>query len=107
MLCVSQLSVASSSLREFTEMCFELWRDDDAEGVTGVSRGDTRPLLESSYVVLITGSFTSLRSFRKPGNSSVGDGTLVEVVEGYVESVKSLGINMLEILPWCGSLARG
>jgi hypothetical protein len=48
----------------------------------------------------MTGSFISLRSFRKTGNSSEGDGTLVEVVEGYVESVNSLGINvMLEILP--------
>lgn len=85
MLWVSQLSVASSSLREFTETCFELWRDDDAEGVTGVSRGDTRPLLDSSYVTLMTVSLISRWSFEKNGNSSVGDGTLVEVVEGYYQ----------------------
>ena len=81
-------------------MCFELWRDDDAEGATGVSRGDTRPLLDSSYVTLMTGSLVSLLSFRKNGNSSVGDGTLVDVVEGYIDSANSLGINvLLEILP--------
>lgn len=102
MLWVSQLSVASSSLREFTEKCFELWRDDDAEGATGVSRGDTRPLLDSSYVALMTGSFKSLRSFRKTGNSSQGDGTLVEAVEGYIESANSLGINaILDVIRWC------
>jgi hypothetical protein len=81
-------------------MCFELWRDDDAEGATGVSRGDTRPLLDSSYVTLVTGSLVSLLSFRKNGNSSVGDGTLVEVVEGYIDSANSLGRNVwLDILP--------
>lgn len=81
-------------------MCFELWRDDDAEGATGVSRGDTRPLLDSSYFTLVTGSLVSLLSFRKNGNSSVGDGTLVEVVEGYIDSANSLGRNVwLDILP--------
>lgn len=76
-------------------MCFELWREDDAEGATGVSRGDTRPLLDSSYVTLMTASLVSRLSFRKNGNSSVGDGTLVEVVEGYDESANGLGSNVL------------
>jgi hypothetical protein len=89
------------------EMCFELWRDDDAEGATGVSRGDTRPLWDPSYVALMTGSLRSRWSLRKAGNSSVGDGTFVEAVECYVESADSLGINvMLQIVPWCASLAR-
>jgi hypothetical protein len=88
-------------------MCFELWRDDDAEGATGVSRGDTRPLWDPSYVALMTGSLRSRWSLRKAGNSSVGDGTFVEAVECYVESADSLGINvMLQIVPWCASLAR-
>jgi hypothetical protein len=89
------------------EMCFELWRDDDAEGATGVSRGDTRPLLDPSYVALMTGSLRSRWSFRKAGNSSAGEGTFVEVVECYIESESSLGINvMLETVPWRASLAR-
>jgi hypothetical protein len=88
-------------------MCFELWRDDDAEGATCVSRGDTRPSLDWSYVALMTGSLKSLWSLRKAGNSSAGDGTFVDAVEGYIRSVNSLGINaMLKILPGCGSLAR-
>jgi hypothetical protein len=88
-------------------MCFELWRDDDAEGATCVSRGDTRPSLDWSYVALRPGSLISLWSFRKDRNSSAGDGTFVEVVEGYMALANSLGINvMLEVLPLYGSPAR-
>ena len=89
-------------------MCFELWRDDDAEGATCVSRGDTRPSLDWSYVTLMTGSLISLWSLRKAGKSSTGDGTFVDAVEGCIESVNSYDVKvMLEILPRRGSQAQG
>lgn len=71
-------------------MCLELWRDDDAEGVTGVSSGDTGPWLYSSYVPPMTGPWMSLWSFRNCGKSSIGDGTLVVAVDGFIQLANDL-----------------